>query len=80
MDTLDNNVVSIKRVKEKLNNHVGKVVELNYSLGRNKFESYDVKIKELYNNIFIVELINDYKCIKSFSYTDILTNTVKIKF
>ncbi len=80
MDTLDKNLKTINKVKEKLNNHVGSIVNINYNLGRNKYETYEVKIKELYNNIFTVELLNSDKSIKSFSYTDIITKTVKIKF
>ena len=42
-------------VKNKLNEHIGKKVTIKYNLGRNKVESYDVVIKELYNKIFLVE-------------------------
>ena len=64
---------------EKLNYHLGKDVIIKYNLGRNKYERYKVKIKELYNNIFLVELKKD-KQIKSFSYNDIITKTIKIDY
>lgn len=64
---------------EKLNNHIGSYVTIKYNLGRNKYEKYHVKIKELYNNIFLVELKDD-NIIKSFSYNDLITKTIKIDY
>ncbi len=67
----------IPAIREKLNNYIGKEVVIKYNLGRNKYEKYNVIIKELYDNIFVVEN-NESK--KSFSYTDVLTNTIKIDY
>ena len=64
---------------EKLNNHIGSYVTIKYNLGRNKYEKYHVKIKELYSNIFLVELKDD-NIIKSFSYNDVITKTIKIDY
>ena len=73
--------MKLDEVKMKLNEYIGKNVVIKYNLGRNKFEEYEVKIKELYNNVFLVELNNDInKEIKSFSYTDIITKTIKINY
>ena len=66
-------------IMEKLNNHIGSYVTIKYNLGRNKYEKYHVKIKELYNNIFLVELKDD-NIIKSFSYNDVITKTIKIDY
>ncbi len=68
--------MTISEVKSELNNIVGKEVTIKYNLGRNKYEKYDVVIKELYSNIFLVELKENM--IKSFSYTDVITSTIKI--
>lgn len=64
-------------VKEKLCSYVGKEAVIKYNLGRNKYEKYHVIIKELYKNIFLVEL-NESKEIKSFTYSDVITKTIKI--
>ena len=64
---------------KKLNNHIGSYVTIKYNLGRNKYEKYHVKIKELYSNIFLVELKDD-NIIKSFSYNDVITKTIKIDY
>ena len=64
---------------EKLNNHIGSYVTIKYNLGRNKYEKYHVKIKELYSNVFLVELKDD-NIIKSFYYNDVITKTIKIDY
>lgn len=71
--------MTIDTVKRELKEHIGDVVTINCSLGRNKYETYHVEIKELYNHIFLVE-VPDKKEIKSFAYTDILTKVIKIKY
>ncbi|HIS91235.1 MAG TPA: Veg family protein, partial [Candidatus Faecisoma merdavium] len=53
-------------------------VTIKYNLGRNKYEEYKVTIKELYENVFLVELKNNSK--RSFTYTDVITKTIKIDY
>lgn len=72
--------MTVTNIKAELNDHIGDVVTLNYNLGRNKYETYEVIIKELYNNIFLVQLKNQEDIIKSFSYSDIITKTIKINY
>lgn len=72
--------MTIDEIKSELNNYVGKKVVIRYNLGRNKYENYKVKIKELYNYVFLVELEDDNKEIKSFSYSDVITKTIKIDY
>lgn len=67
-------------IKEKLNNYLGKDAVIKYNLGRNKYEKYNVIIKKLYNNLFLVELKDESKEIKSFTYSDVITKTIKIDF
>ena len=72
--------MTVEKVKEVLKKHIGDTVTINYDLGRNKSESYDVKIKELYQHIFLVELKSSSEIIKSFSYSDVITKTIRIDF
>lgn len=71
--------MTINSVKSKLYDHKGELVTIKCNLGRNKYEKYNAKIRELYNNIFTVE-IEKYNIIKSFSYSDILTKVIKIDY
>ena len=68
----------IGQIRGKLNNYIGEEVTIKYNLGRNKYEKYKVTIKELYENVFLVELNNN--CKKSFTYTDVITKTIKIDY
>lgn len=70
--------MTIEKIKNDLNEHLGDTVTIKYDLGRNKFEEYDVIIEELYNHVFIVKLKNEE--LKSFSYTDVITKTIKINY
>lgn len=71
------NHCDIETVKNALKPHLGKTVKIKYNLGRNKFETYEAKIIKIYNCVFLIELTEN-KSIKSFSYADIITKTIKI--
>lgn len=68
----------VNEIRSKLNDYIGEEVVIKYNLGRNKYEKYHVTIKELYDNVFLVELDTNEK--KSFSYSDVITNTIKIDY
>lgn len=71
--------MSIDMIKEQLSTNLGKKVKIKYNGARNKTLNYEAVIKEIYNYIFTVELLeNDEK--KSFSYSDVLTKTIEIDF
>lgn len=73
--------MTIDEVKQELYNHIGSKVVIKYNLGRNKYEKYEVTIKELYNYVFTVELNNEENPeVKSFSYSDVITKTIKIDY
>ena len=73
--------MTLEEIKKKVSDNVGKNVIIKYNLGRNKIEKYNVKIKETFRNVFIVELNSNSKIeIKSFSYTDVITKTIKIDY
>lgn len=69
--------MTISSVKKDLLDHLGEVVKLKYSLGRNKYEEYEAKIKELYDYVFLVD--TDYGT-KSFTYIDVITKVIKIDY
>ena len=70
--------MTINLIKNKINNRIGENVKVIYNGSRNKKEEYSVIISETYNYIFIVKMIDNEK--KSFSYSDVLTNTIEILF
>ena len=69
--------MTISSVKKDLLDHIGDIVRIKYNLGRNKYEEYEAKIKELYDYVF---LIDTKLGVKSFSYIDVITRTIKIDY
>ena len=69
--------MTVSSVKKDLLDHLGDIVKIKYSLGRNKYEEYEAIVKELYDYVFLLE--NDYGT-KSFSYIDVITRTIKIDY
>ncbi len=69
--------MTISSVKRDLLDHIGDMVSIKYNLGRNKYEEYEAKIKELYDYVFLVDTNLGTR---SFSYIDIVTKTIKIDY
>ncbi len=69
--------MTISQIKKSLLDHLGDIVSIKYNLGRNKYEEYEAEIKELYDYVFLVECNN---VIKSFTYIDVITKTIKIDY
>ena len=69
--------MTIYEIKKTIANNIGREVSIKYNLGRNKYEDYKAVIKELYDYVFIVD--SEYG-IKSFSYRDVMTKTIKIDY
>lgn len=70
--------MTIDKIKYNINNRLGDNVKVIYNGSRNKREEYEGVILETYNFIFIVKMNGNEK--KSFSYSDVLTNTIEIIF
>ncbi len=65
-----------KFMQKKLQPYLGKNIHIQYNLGRNKYETYTGKITKLFPNIFLFE--EEKGTIKSFSYSDVVTKTIRI--
>ena len=70
--------MNITFIKNKLNNRIGDNVKIIYNGSRNRREEFSGVISETYNYIFVVKIDDKEK--KSFSYSDVLTNTIEIVF
>ena len=70
----------IEEIKRDMENRIGDKVKIIFNGGRNKFEEYDAVIAEVYKSIFVVRLNNEIKELKSFTYADVLTQTVEIYY
>lgn len=62
-------------IKYKLENLKGKKIKVLVDVGRNKSEFYEGVVLNTYKNIWTMKTTTD---LKSFSYSDILINSVTI--
>ena len=71
-------IVMIEKIKNNIDSKLGDNVKVIYNGSRNTKEEYSGVISETYNYIFIIRTDSDG--IKSFSYRDVLTNTIELFF
>lgn len=69
--------MTIEKIRDDIHNNLGNDARIIHNEGRNKILEYRGKLVEAYQNIFIL-LDNDNK--RSFSYYDVLTETIKVSF
>ena len=73
--------MKIDSIKSQIISHVGDSAVIECNLGRNKYATYHGVIKDTYDHIFLVEVKNKTSnFIKSFSYSDVITKTIKIDY
>ncbi len=70
--------MNIEKIKTDLENNKGKVLKFKFNGARNQVEEFSGTIENTYNYVFLVKLDDDNKQIRSFSYTDILTESLEI--
>lgn len=68
--------MTIEKIKNNIDSKLGDNVKIIYNGSRNKKEEYSGIISETYNYIFIIKTDSDE--VKSFSYRDVLTNTIEL--
>lgn len=71
---------TIANIKKDIEKHLGEKVTLKANGGRKKVLVNDGVIEGTYPSIFVVRLENDLKRTVTYSYSDVLTNTVQIVF
>lgn len=69
--------MTIEKIRDDIHNHMGNVAKITHNEGRNRIMEYEGEVIEVYRNIFI---IMDQNSKRSFSYHDILTETIKVSF
>ncbi len=77
LDILDRRTMNINNTKKEIEANIGKDVQIVVYGMRNKTSTYVGKLKTTYPNIFILQTNIGDKC---FSYTDVCTGDIKIKY
>ena len=71
--------MNIEKIRSLIKSNVGNLYMFKYNGVRNQKEEFIGKIQGAYKSIFTIK-INDYtNRIRSFSYSDVLTNTLEMK-
>lgn len=73
---------SINTIKEKLDSHLGDTLTVVAQAGRKKVTRRRGVLRETFPAVFVVDLDQDQNNFKhvSYSYTDLLTKTITLKF
>ncbi|AGC67143.1 hypothetical protein Cst_c01130 [Thermoclostridium stercorarium subsp. stercorarium DSM 8532] len=69
------------KIRKEMEACIGKRVQLKTNKGRKKVQIREGILESTYPSIFTVRFENEFKNVRkvSYSYTDVLTNTVEIK-
>ena len=69
-------MIDIRKMRQYLITKIGAYIVIIYYGSRNRIERYEGVVFRIYNNVFLIKLLNGDT--KSFSYNDILTKTIRI--
>ena len=70
--------MKIEKIKSDLERNKGKMLNFKFNGSRNQTETFSGTIENTYNYVFLVKVYNDNEQIRSFSYTDVLTESLEI--
>jgi uncharacterized protein Veg len=68
----------IEEIKKTIESRKGKKLKFKYNKARNQTEEFDGEIINAYHFIFTIKTCDEVEIIKSFTYSDILTETLEI--
>ncbi len=72
--------VALEAIRTKLDSHIGQRVKIRASEGRKRFFEKEGVLEKTYPSIFVVRLEDEDSRAMSWSYIDVLTDTVEIQF
>lgn len=72
---------TLEAIRSEVGEHIGKKVQLKADRGRKRIVTRVGYIENVFPNLFTVKVNNDFdeSIILSYTYSDVLTSTVKIK-
>lgn len=72
--------ITLSSIKRNLEEHVGQKVMLKANGGRKRILVNEGVLESVYPSIFVVRLQKDTQRTVTYSYSDVLTNTVQLHF
>ncbi len=70
--------MNIEKIKSNLEQSKGKTLNFRFNGSRNQIETFKGTIENTYNYVFLIKVDDDNAKIRSFSYTDVLTESLEI--
>ena len=70
--------MNIEKIKNNLEQNKGKTLKFRFNGSRNQTETFSGVISNTYNCVFLVKIDNETEQIRSFSYSDVLTENLEI--
>lgn len=70
--------MNIARIRERLESYKGETIRFKFNGTRNQTEEFEGVIEKTYNYVFTIRIENDNVIRKSFTYADVLTDSLEI--
>lgn len=72
--------MNIDSIKKKLSDEKGKTLHFKFNGARNQKEEFQGEIIKMYPAIFLIRVLDEVDYVKSFTYADVLIDTLEIDF
>lgn len=70
--------MNIQKIRDALEQSKGIKLRFKFNGSRNQIEKFSGTIENTYNSVFLVKVNNDNEQLRSFSYVDVLTESLEI--
>lgn len=70
--------MTIQKIRNEMEEKKGQVLSFKFNGARNQIEEFSGEIVNTYPSVFLIRIQDETHLIKSFSYSDILTESLEI--
>lgn len=70
--------MTIQKIRDEMSQNKGKILNFKFNGARNQIEEFKGEVVNTYPAIFLIRMDDENNLIKSFSYSDILTESLEI--
>lgn len=70
--------MTIQKIRDEMTDRLGQVLNFKFNGARNQIEEFSGEVINTYPAVFLIRIQDDNHLVKSFSYSDILTESLEI--
>lgn len=70
--------MTIEKIRNEISSSKGKILSFKFNGARNQIEEFSGEVISTYPAVFLIRVIDENNLVKSFSYSDILTESLEI--